>query len=90
MVVAICILSIFSFINSTNKVQSNHVGIGLIEEINSDVEKFYFYLNAGFSEEEAAEQIEAIIENGRLIINRDKVVGRIKIIEVEYTKNIAD
>ena len=88
MIVAICILTIFSFIRSTNQVQSNYVGVGLIEEINADVEKFYFYLNAGFSEDEAAEKIEAEIENGRLIINREKVMGRIKIIEVEYTMNI--
>ena len=90
MVVAICILAIFSFINSRNQVQSNRLGIGLIETIHSDVEKFYFYLNTGiFSIGQAAEKIDGEIEHGKLIINREKNLGRVKIIEVKYTTNIA-
>ena len=90
MIVAICILAILSFLNSRNRVQSNPLGVELIEEINSDVEKFYFYLNlnAGFSEDEAADKIDAVIENGQLKINRNKMDGKERIILVQYIMNI--
>ena len=90
MVVAICILAILSFVNSRNRVQSSPLGIELIEEINSDVEKFYFYLNldGGFSKEEAAEKIGAEIIDGLLVITREKIIDGVKVIEVEYKKNV--
>ncbi len=72
MVVAICVLAILSFSGSETKVQSNYLGVELIEEINADVEKFYFYLNAGFLEDEAAEKIGAEIVDNRLIIENEK------------------
>ena len=59
------------------------MGVELIEEINADVEKFYFYLNAGFSEDEAAEKIGAEIVDNRLIIEREK-----NFISVQYTTNV--
>jgi hypothetical protein len=90
MIVAICILTILSFLTSRARVQSSPLGIELIEEINSDVEKFYFYLNlnAEFSEDEAADQIDAVIENGQLKINRNKMDGKERIILVQYIMNI--
>ncbi len=60
-----------------------------MEVINSDVEKFYFYLNTGiFSIEEAADEIGAEIMDGKLIINKHKIIGGIKIIEVRYSMKI--
>ena len=55
MIVAISVLAILSFVGSITKVKLNYLGVELIKGINADIEKFYFYLNAGFSEDEAAE-----------------------------------
>ncbi len=88
MIVAICILAIFSFIGSRNRVQSSPLGVELIEEINSDVEKFYFYLNVGFPKNEAAEKIDAVItDGGQLKIDR-QMMGDENIILVQYDMNI--
>jgi hypothetical protein len=89
MVVAICILAILSFIDSGKKYEPDYSGVGLIEEINSNVEKFYFYLNVGFSEDEAAEKIGAEIINNQLIINMNKIIGEKNIISVQYNLNLA-
>ena len=87
MVVAICALAILSFFNSRSKVESDYLGVELIEEINADVEKFYFYLNAGFSEEEAAEKIGAEIMGGKLILERAKTIKGEDKIFIEYNMN---
>ncbi len=88
MVVAICILAILSFISSGQTNKPDYLGVGLIEEINANVEKFYFYLNVGFSEDEAAEKIGADIMGNRLIINRAKIVDEKKIISIEYNMSV--
>lgn len=85
MIVAICVLAILSFVGSETKVKSNYLGVELIEEINADVEKFYFYLNAGFLEDEAAEKIGAEIVDNRLIIEKEK-----NLISIEYAHNIME
>jgi len=85
MVVAICVLAILSFVGSKTKVQSDYLGVELIEEINADVEKFYFYLNAGFSEDEAAEKIGAEIVDDRLIIEKEKIEKEKNLMSVQYT-----
>lgn len=72
-VVAICILAIGSFVVSNIKLSENS-NIGYFEKIQSDLEKFYFYINAGVGPSIAAGNIGAIIDNdGRLVINK-KVV----------------
>jgi len=73
-VVAICILAIGSFLFSEIKLSEN-LNIGYFEDIHSDIEEFYFYINAGDNQEVAAEKIDAKINGeGRLEINK-KVVG---------------
>jgi len=60
-VFAICGLAILSFIIYGGKVFDGkaELSVGVLEELNSDVEKFYFYRNAGFSSEESAEKLGA-------------------------------
>lgn len=70
-VLIICVLAIVSFVISKNKNEKNLLGVEVIEAVNSDAEKFYFYRNLGFSNEEAAEKINATIEGNYLIIRRD-------------------
>ncbi len=82
-VIAICILAILSFFNSDSSFKSN-TGVEVIEEINADVEEFYFYVNAGFSEEEAAGKIGAEIIDNKLVIKREKREKKKKIILVQY------
>lgn len=84
MIVAISVLAILSFVGSITKVKSNYLGVELVKEINANIEKFYFYLNAGFSEDEAAEKIGAKVIDNKLIINQDKE----NIISVQYGMNI--
>lgn len=84
MIVAISVLAILSFVGSITKVKLNYLGVELIKGINADIEKFYFYLNAGFSEDEAAEKIGAKVIDNKLIINQDKE----NIISVQYGMNI--
>ena len=88
MIVAVCVLAILSFINSANKVQADYLGIELIEGINSDVEKFYFYLNVDFSADEAAEKIGADVIDNKLIISKNEMDDEKKMVEVEYEMNI--
>ena len=70
-VVAICGLAILSFLISEN-LSSFHdnSGVGVIEKINSDVEKFYFYQNVlgEGSDEESAKRIGAEFVDGKLVI----------------------
>jgi len=70
-VVAICTLAIASFIFSESKEIKDPLGVGLFEEIHSDLEKFYFYSNA-LSKEIAADKINSSIDLDRnqLIIER--------------------
>ena len=88
MIVAACILAILSFFVSITKVEKNYLGVELINGINTDIEKFYFYLNAGFSEDEAAEKIDAEVVGNKLIIHRDKKIKEENIISVQYGMNI--
>lgn len=73
-VVALCIFAIINFTISSGKIILNSIREGimveLIENLNSDIERFHFYLNAGISEEEAARRVGGIIESGFLIIER--------------------
>ena len=47
-VVAICILAILSFVNLSNKIENDFLGIGLIETMNSIEEELKFYGETGF------------------------------------------
>tara|TARA_Y100000310_G_C20402871_1_gene678249 strand:+ start:179 stop:538 length:360 start_codon:yes stop_codon:yes gene_type:complete len=47
-IIAICFLTIFSFIKAGNNVEESFVGIGLIETMNSIEEEQDFYDKSGF------------------------------------------
>ena len=74
-VFALCGLAIISFILSEQASDRDILLVSFIESVNSDVEEFYFYLNAGLSEEEAAREINAEILENRLIIERNWIVS---------------
>jgi len=85
-VFAICGLAILSFIIFDTKTfkGDGELSVGVLEELNSNIEKFYFYKNAGFSNGEAAEKIDgAVIENGKLVIKKSNDA-----ISVIYTKSL--
>jgi len=88
LVAAICVLAILSFLNSKDKVQSNYLGLDAFEELNSDVEKYYFYLNADYSREDAAEEIGADIEGGTLVLDKIRKSGDEIIVSIHYVTNI--
>jgi flagellar basal body-associated protein FliL len=89
LVVAVCTMAVLSFFYSKAKTQSDYLGANLIEEINADIEKFYFYMNAGFSEKESAEKINAEVIGTNLVFIRSKINKEKKIISVEYSMEIA-
>jgi hypothetical protein len=62
-VFAVCSLALLSFYYSDIKVKNSFVGIELMENINVEIEKYYFYKNLGIEDEEIKE-IMNIIEDG--------------------------
>jgi len=42
-ILLVCALALFSFLSSTTKVRNSFVGIGVLEKMNSQLEKNYFY-----------------------------------------------
>ena len=97
-VLAICALTIISFIISSKSFnKSDSSGVEIFEEIHTDVEKFYFYLNADFSKQEAVELVNQpmevevdspeksnlILDGNRLIMERSN-----DFILVRYVKNL--
>ena len=69
-VVMLCGIAIVSFFISDIQINGEPLGVGLMEEINADIEKFYFYLNLEDTKEEAGRKIGAEIENNFLIVKR--------------------
>ena len=73
-VVAICILALGSFVYSGFKL-NKHFSIGFFEDIQSDVEKFYFYTSDKIkmpNEESASYLDDALIDSGGdLVIKRE-------------------
>ena len=83
-VFAICGLAILSFIVSNHmSMENNSLGVEVIEELNSDVEKFYFYSEI-YGDDEAAKRIDGVVIRGnQLIIKKSN-----DIILVIYTKSL--
>ena len=86
-VLVICSLTILSFVTSIYLDKTYPLGTELFEEIHSNVEKFYFYLNIGDSKEIAAEKIGAIIDQTgtQLIIEKSN-----EIISIKYIKDLKE
>ena len=78
LVIAICGMAILSFIIFNKSGAGNELGVEVIEEMNSDIEKFYFYLNV-LDDNKAAEMIEDIvITNGKMLITKSNEVVSVK------------
>jgi len=97
-ILAICSMAVISFIVSKGVENNNFLQIEVFEEIYSDIEKFYFFKNLEFENEEAVEMVNQYIINTALP-DRDKLnlseSGKQLIIErgnskilVKYTKTI--
>ena len=85
-VFAICGLAILSFIIFDERIFGGGEGLGVevIEELNSDIEKFYFYRGILGDDNKAAEIIGVEIHNGnQLIIKKSN-----DIISITYTKSL--
>ncbi len=68
-VVAVCILAILSFLSSSFNFSHSFAGISEIEEMNSKIDEYHFYKNAGLSDEEIQEILD--IEEGALYIEKN-------------------
>lgn len=88
LITSICILTITSFLVSKEKVQSNYLGLELFEGMSADVETFYFYLNAGFTESEAAEKIGAEMEGSKLVIDKIFKENKDDLVSVHYNMSV--
>jgi len=95
-VLAVCTLAVVSFIISRDFKQDAFLQIEVFERIHADVEKFYFFRNLGFGNEEAVEMVNQHIINTVLperdnlaLVGNQLVVNRSnKIISIMYTKNL--
>ena len=80
LVIAICGLAILSFIifNKGLLGGGKDSGIEVVEEMNSDIEKFYFYQDV-LDDNKAAEMIDdAVINNGKVLITKSNEVVSVK------------
>lgn len=55
----VCVIALFTFTWSDTKFKNRFFGVNTLEEINSDVEQFYTYINLGYSKEISASLIDA-------------------------------
>lgn len=88
-VFAVCTLAILSFIFYTTINQGSFVNTETFENLYSQVENFYFYVNSGLSVEESAQKIGAQIDGNKLILNAQQDESRLfastkKILSVQY------
>ncbi len=97
-VIAICALAIGSFIVAELKgTKGDLLGIELIEGIHSDIDKFYFYKDLGFANQEAVDMVnqyimltkvldedKLILNGSKLVINRDR-----NSISIKYIKSLS-
>jgi hypothetical protein len=68
----VCMVAMASFLYAQTKFVSGFTGINLAEQISSDVEQFYTYVNLEYSCKEAAVLIDASYDAGenKLVINK--------------------
>jgi flagellar basal body-associated protein FliL len=71
-VFAICALAIISFILFNQQVQNNFVTTDTIENLSSNLETFYFYVNIGLSNQDAANKIGAQLQGNQLILTAEQ------------------
>lgn len=72
-VFVICTLAILSFLVYNQQIQGNFVNLGVVENLSSQLSDFYFYVNSGMSQQQAASLIEAQIQGTQLILNGEQM-----------------
>lgn len=68
-VFAICAVAIISFIIVGSSSSNTFSGPETIENLSSNLENFYFYINAGYSPQDAANMIGAQLNGNQLILS---------------------
>ena len=80
-VFAICVLAILSFYFSDREMEKSFIGVGLIEQINSEMEKYIFYEKIGIDESEIRDILEIKIdETGNKYLFLEKLDGKEKVL----------
>ncbi len=68
-VFALFLFAIISFFVSSNHVQNNTPNLEVFENLTSSLQSFYYYLHAGYSQQEAAKMVGGVIKNNKLTLN---------------------
>lgn len=78
-VVAVCALALLSFLSSSFDIEQSFAGVALMEEINSEIDEYYFYKNMGFSEDRINEILDIREDSGRkyLYLEENKTIFRL-------------
>ena len=91
----VCMVAMASFLYVQTKFVSGFTGINLAEQVSSDVEQFYTYVNLGYSCSEAAVLIDVSYDVGqnKLIINRiakesEGLFNKKEVVKVSITRTI--
>lgn len=71
-VFAVSALAIISFLLYNQKIQSGFVNTETFDNLSSQVENYYFYINSGLSPQQAANNIGAQIQGNQLVINAEQ------------------
>lgn len=82
-VFAICTLAIVSFLLHDKINPRGFVDLEIFENLSSQTEDFYFYINSGLSQQEAAERIGAQIQDNKLVLNAEQKDPNI-ILSIQY------
>lgn len=70
-VFALCSLAMFTFFVSDFKIGNSFVGLGVMQEINSEVEAYYFYKNVGVDNEDLKLLFDVVEIDGRNYIKKE-------------------
>jgi hypothetical protein len=91
-VFGVCAFAIISFILYNQQNQQNFVNAEIFENLSSQVENYYFYVNSGLSSQQAAQDIGAQLQGTQLILNavqKTPSPGSKTIISVQYIVDLS-
>ncbi len=71
-VFAVCTLAIVSFLLNGRLSQGSFANMEIFENLSSQAEDFYFYADAGYSMQEAAEKIGAQLQDNKLTLSAEQ------------------
>ena len=80
-VLAVCALAIISFYFSDREMEKSFMDVGLMEQINSQMEKYIFYKSVGMNENEIQDILEIKIdETGNKYLSLEKLGKKEKVL----------